>query len=123
MAGYGRSARSAHDSEGYDMEPGRDADSDGEKGDDTATQQEAPMLQRLARLERQIERLHKLSSVVTGRLEPIMAVERTEAMMAGSTEDTPENPDSPVIQHLDAIEHELQLVARALERILKRVQL
>ena len=52
MAGYGRSARSAHDSEGYDMELSRDADSDGEKGDDMATQQEAPMLQRLARLER-----------------------------------------------------------------------
>ena len=123
MAGYGRSARSAHDSEGYDMELGRDADSDGEKGDDTATQQEAPMLQRLARLERQIERLHKLGAVVTERLEPIMAVERSEAMLAGSTEETPENVDSPVVLHLDAIEHELQLVARTLERILKRVQL
>ena len=123
MAGYGRSARSAHDSEGYDTELGRDADSDGEKGDDTATQQEAPMLQRLARLERQIERLHKLGAVVTERLEPIMAVERSEAMLAGSTEDTPENVDSPVVLHLDAIEHELQLVARTLERILKRVQL
>ena len=116
MSGYGRTALSAHDADEY-------ADSDGEKGDDMAApQQEAPMIQRLARLERQIERLHKLGAVVTERLEPIMEVERTEATLAGSTEDTPDL-DSPVVRHLDAIEHELQLVARTLERILKRVQL